>query len=261
MGLRQFGLCRFVATALVAGFLCSAEVLASSITYTVGPVLNGPINNNPVAAEADFVLTSTPSGPNFNYTMTIDLKNTLVMANGDSLAPNQFLSQLDFNLSGATIGPVNVASQTAPNGSITYNAVGSPPIYGTINPAWTFPAGPTGYTFQLNGILGRTKQMIAPKVAPDGNVFFNNGTGNFNPYIYQDAFFTLNFTAATADITVSGAAFNFGTQQGEFTGTGTPNTVPTDTPEIDPASATSAFACLAMGVALINQRRGKKSAV
>jgi len=253
-------LAMFAAGALLALAVGPEVASADTITYTLATTNNA--NGNPVAAQAVFTLTNVLNAGNFDYTMTIDLKDTLVLANGESLAPNQFLSQLDFNLSVSPIGSVTVNSQSAPNGSINYPASGSTPTFGSITPTWTFPTSglPSGFTYQLNGILGGTKQMIAPQVAPNGSVFMNGGVDNFNPYIYKDALFTLKFTAASSSVTVNKVAFNFGTTQGEYQGSGSSGPDPVGIPEIDPGSSVSALACLALGLMMFRSRGAVKLA-
>ena len=125
-----------------------------------------------------------------------------------------------------------------------------------------------------------------PIIGDDNGGFNPSSAGNFDiVFVWSGSNHSfVHGTTVTYDLkyigsgTLNAASFNFPTTNGDLAysltkiqgygfsgelGTDTPGTsgpTPDNVPEISPASATSALACLAIGVSLLNRRRGKRSA-
>ena len=192
---------------------------ASSITYTG----SGSGSDGSLSASALFVT----SAGQLQITLSDTLAATIIRSSG------QALSDISFTLSNApgTLGATSATGQLgniSSSGVVTYIS-GSPT-------RWLGGGGQglftiTGNTITLESIGGsQPSQLLAPALANGGTYTnANGGFGNFDPYVIGPATFTLALSGVTANTTVTGATFSFGTGPDTFV-PGTPSTVPTPEP-------------------------------
>jgi hypothetical protein len=185
--------------------LACTPAFAGSYTFvTASGSTNGV--GNPVSAQAAFT-----TGAN---TLTISLSNLIVNQND----VGQNVSDLFFTLgSNATSGSVTT---DGPDNLVFVAAGGTTTSGGTAASGWalTFSAG----TFHLNGLAGSVNvpaYTILGAPGP-GGVYTNAnssiaGNSPHNPFINQNATWTLTIAGLTADTVVTGATFSFGTAAGD----------------------------------------------
>ena len=208
--------------AILTWAIGSGSAGAASITYTG----SGSGADGALAAKAIF---TTGDG-----VISLVLSNEL--ATSVIRSPGQALSDITFTLSNdaGTLGAQTAAGQFGdlsgnPNaGVVTY--VASDSDTGDTTPIRWFSgngAGVSGATVTLETIGGgQPSQMIAPNIANGGQYTnANNGLQNFNSFVIGPATFTIALPGVTANTTVTGVTFSFGTQA-EYTVTGDPSAVP-----------------------------------
>lgn len=195
---------------ILATLVLSVVASASTVTFTT-PLNSKDSANETVNASAAF---TTGAG-----TVTIDLTNLLTAAQMNSVG--QDLSDLSFILSGTfASGLVSDANRTY---SGTFINVGANGVVSAASPTlngWDFSN--TGSTFLLED-LGSTAgpaQTIIGGTAGSNTAYSNAGgsiasNGPHNPFIQGTAHFVLNIAGVTANTTVTGATFSFGTTLGD----------------------------------------------
>lgn len=148
---------------------------------------------------------------NANGTVTIALTNK--QANITDVA--QAISDFDFVLSnGATSGTLSSSSGQ----QITIASNGTFSLGATTSTGWGVNNN-VGGGIQLDalGFVGPAGLIVGPSGA--GNVYSNAngsiaGNGPHNPFINQNATFTVNVAGVTASTSVTSATFSFGTTAG-----------------------------------------------
>jgi hypothetical protein len=157
-------------------------------------------------------------------TVTVQLFNLLV--NPTDVA--QLISDFDFTLTGVTGGTLSSSSGQ----EITVNSGGTSTLgSGTVSTGWAL-SGSGSYVLNALGAVGPAHLIIGPPGA--GGLYSNAngsiaGNGPHNPFLNQSATFTIGgLTGLTADTTVSGVVFSFGTTAGDNVpvGSGPSSTVP-----------------------------------
>jgi PEP-CTERM motif-containing protein len=204
----------FVAALAVAGISLlgtASSVQAAPITFSA----TGTGSDGALAASAQF----TASAGQIQVVLSNDLAANVIRSAG------QALSDLSFTLTNApgTVGTLSASGQLgniADGGLVTYTS-GAPVRFLQQGPP---PPGGTGFfsvvgnTVTLEAIGGgQPSEMIVPSIA-NGGTFTNtnNGFDNFNPYTIGPATFTLALSGVTANTTVTGATFSFGTGPDTF---------------------------------------------
>jgi hypothetical protein len=188
----------------IAGIMAVLNAPASLVYNTGSSATSG---GNPVDAQATLTFG--------NGTLTLILQN---LQSGE-ISSGQAISGI--NLSGIS----DTISLTSANGNLV-NVVGSTvtPLTGGTDASLTrWGLDQSSGLWALTG--GQPEEMIVGP-SPAGN----NGFKNFNPYVDQTATFIISDPAFTANTTVSGVSFLFGTSGGEATLTGNLHT-PTPVPE------------------------------
>jgi hypothetical protein len=181
----------------------SPAAFAGSFTF-VTPAGSMSALDGPVNAQAVF---TTGAG-----TLSISLSNLIV--NQTSVGQN--LSDLFFTINGITIGGSLTSSSAvqrdvASNGTFTDGA--------TVSTGWQFTV--SGGVFHLNSLTGVNNASQTLIGLPDGSNVYSNanssiaGSGPHNPFLRNDATFSLAFAGMTADTIISGATFSFGTTAGD----------------------------------------------
>jgi hypothetical protein len=156
-----------------------------------------------VDAEADFTVSAGE--------VNIVLKN--LEANPISVI--QLISDLSFTLSGGqTSGTMAMTTSGSSGQEITVNGDGSSTLGSTVPTGWSL----TGLHLNVLGTpTGPSHLIIGP---PDGSGNYSNakgsiaGNGPHNPFLNGSASFTIDIPGLTADETVTGAVFSFGTTDG-----------------------------------------------
>lgn len=210
------------------GFLASLPLLlltvatpahGTTITYTG----TGSGSDGSLGASASFVT----SAGQLQVTLTNTLSATSIISAG------QALSDISFTLSNApgTLGTTSASGQLgtlsgAANASktATYTS-GTPSRWLGAGGQGSF--GISGSTVTLETIGGgQPTEMILPFVANGGAYANANGSLlNFNPSVIGPATFTLALSGVTANTTITGATFSFGTAPDTFIA-GVPSTTP-----------------------------------
>jgi hypothetical protein len=197
---------------LWAALLCVPVAFAGTATFSTpsGSTAGGL----PVDASATF---TTSAG-----TLDITIFNNL--ANPTSIIQN--VSDLFFSLSGVTSGTLASSSGNeifvAADGTTSNGGSG-------VSTGWVLSI--SGGVFHLDG-LNTAADVPAHTIigAPDGSGVYSNannsitGNGPHNPFLESGATFEITDAAITADTTVSGVVFSFGTQSGtNIPGQGAPD--------------------------------------
>jgi hypothetical protein len=183
---------------------------ASSITYTG----TGSGTDGALSGSASFV---TSAGQ-------IQITLTNLLSASSIVSAGQALSDISFTLSNApgTLGATTASGQlgNVSGGVVTY-ASGSPVRFLGQGPAP--PNGSGTFTITGDTILmealggGQPSEMILPFLVNGGTYGnANGGFDNFDPYTIGSATFTLALSGITANTTVTGATFSFGTGPDTF---------------------------------------------
>jgi len=205
----------------------SAVASASTITIATPGGATEPAGGNPVSASATFT-TST-------NTVMIDLNNLLSASDMKTVA--QALSDLSFTLSGTfATGLVNDTNRVysgrlidvGANGVVSTDAGNG--IAASYN-GWDFSN--TGSLFLLEdlGSAAGPAQTIIGGTSGSNTAYSNAGgsiasNGPHNPFLQGTAHFVLTIAGVTANTTVTGATFSFGTELGDnVPGTNTPEPI------------------------------------
>jgi hypothetical protein len=193
------------AVALIGGLATPAW--ASTITFvtpTGSTTSGGPVN-------ASAVFTTN------NGTLSITLTNLL--ANPTDVA--QLLSDLSFTVSDSTLGAGTTMTSSAPLGTVSVAGNGTY-TKGTVpSTGWQLTSASSGQ-FNLDDLCGSTcagpAHLVIGGMDTAGLYTAANGSiaGNkpHNPFLLEDATFTLNIPGLTADDTITAATFQFGTTSG-----------------------------------------------
>jgi len=190
---------------------------ARAATITFGTPAGSTQESQPVSASAQFTTSAD--------TVTISLSNLLT--NAQVVTVGQNISDLFFTLStGQTVGTVTTSNATLEN---INNNVGV--AAGSGSTTWVLqnntPAGSLHLCVIGCGGVGPDRTIVggAPGAYANANGSIN-GNGPHNPFLYGPVSFTLNVPGVTANTTVTGATFSFGTTTGNNI-TGVPTTVST----------------------------------
>lgn len=203
-----------VAFSGLALLLGASSAHASTISYST----SGAGSDGPLAASAVF----TTSAGSLQLVLSDTLASSAIRSAG------QALSDITFTLSNA---PGTLSSTTATgqlgnissSGTVT-NVSGSPTRWFGTNGQGSFTISGNSITLESVG-GGQPSQMIAPSLATGASYTnVNNGFGTFNPYVIGPATFNLALSGVTANTTITGVTFSFGTSPDTFIGgvTGTP---------------------------------------
>jgi hypothetical protein len=202
-----------------AGLLAAGPLHASSITFTsVGSGSDGPLS-----ASAAF----TTSAGQISIVLTNLISATTINSVGQSVADLSFtLSNSPGTLTTSTAtGQQGTISST---GGVTYTS-GTPGRF--IGSGGGTPIAVSGSTVTLESIgNGQPTELIMPFVA-NGSSFgsTNPGITAHNDYTIGSATFVLALSGVTANTTVTGANFSFGTAPDTFL-PGVPGTPPVPEP-------------------------------
>jgi len=210
-----------LATALAfAGLLASGTLHASTITYTSIP---GTSSDGPLSASAAF----TTSAGQISIVLTNLISATTIRDVGQAIADLSFtLSNSPGTLTSSTAtGQQGTISST---GQVTYTS-GTPGRF--IGSGGGTAIGTSGNTITLESIGGgQPTELIMPFIA-NGSSYGNTNPGiaSHNDYTIGSATFVLALSGVTANTTVTGATFSFGTAPDTFL-PGTPGTPPVPEP-------------------------------
>ena len=185
---------------LWAALLCAPAAFAGTFSTPSGSTAGG----QPVDASATFTAGAG--------TLDITIFNNQV--NPTSVIQN--VSDLFFSLSGVTSGTLASSS----GNEIFVAADGTTSAGGSgVSTGWVLSI--SGGVFHLDG-LNTAADVPAHTIigAPDGSGVYSNannsitGNGPHNPFLESGATFTITDAGITADTSVSGVIFSFGTQSG-----------------------------------------------
>jgi hypothetical protein len=209
-----------VAFSGLALMLGASSAHAATITYTT----TGTGSDGPLAASAAF----TTSAGSLQLVLSNTLSSSVIRSAG------QALSDITFTLSNAP-GTLSSTTATAQLGNVSSsgtvtNVTGSPTRWFGANGQGLFTV--SGNTITLESIGGgQPTQMIAPSLGTGAaytNV--NNGFGNFDPYVIGPATFNLALSGISANTTITGVTFSFGTSPDTFVAGTTGSTPPVPEP-------------------------------
>jgi hypothetical protein len=203
-----------------AGLLTATSLYASSITYTSVP---GSDNDGPLSASAAF----TTSAGQISIVLTNLISANTINAVGQSIADLSFtLSNSPGTLTTSTAsGQQGTISST---GAVTYTS-GTPGRF--IGSGGGTPIAVSGNTVTLESVgNGQPTELIMPFLA-NGSSYgsINPGITAHNNYTIGSATFVLALSGVTANTTVTGANFSFGTAPDKFLA-GVPSTPPVPEP-------------------------------
>src|SRR3974390_1307383 len=230
--------------------LLAGPALQPAAAVTVPLSVTGSGSDGALAASATF---TTGAG-----TLSITLSNTLTVS--QIVSAGQALSDLQFTLSNpfGTIGTLTASGQLAnigAGGTVT-NGPGAPVRRIGQGPP---PPGGSG-TFATLGTStivleaiggGQPSQMILPSGGPFTNGNASITDGKFSPFVDGPVTIVLALSGVTANTTVLGARFSFGTGPDTFLQVGTVVPLP---------GALPLFATGLVGLGLLGRRRMKKAA-
>jgi hypothetical protein len=195
--------CQIIAA---AGLIAGLGTPASANTFTFVTPTGSTTGGGPVNASVTFT-----TGLNSLVIVLDDLQ-----ANPTDVA--QLLSDLLFTVSDTTL---NAGSVTSSSGQqVTIAANGTPVLGATVATGWQVTPLGSGQ-FHLNdlcgGCAGPAQLIIGP---PDGLGKYSSangsiaGNGPHNPFLNQEATFTIGITGLTATDSITAATFSFGTTAG-----------------------------------------------
>jgi hypothetical protein len=230
---------RSLVLAAIAAAAFSSAASASSITYTT-PV--GATTSGPVSASAAF---TTGLG-----TITVTLTN--LEGNPTDIAQN--ISDLLFTVSNDPTPTATISSSSGREISIDKD--GNATTGSLVATGWGVEID--GGQIHLNdlGFAGPEHTIVGPGPYTNANGSIA-GNNPHNPFIDQTATFVLNVPSVTADSTITGAIFSFGTIEGiNVTGICTSGCTPQPPPVPEPAS----LVLFGSGLALLGTRLRRKKA-
>jgi hypothetical protein len=196
---------------LLLGMIAGALAVSPTAKAQTFSTATGATNNtgNPVSATATFTLNSVTD------TIHIDLTNNIVNQNDVS----QNISDLFFTLS----GPARTGSLTGSSGNTEFvNADRTTTADKTnVSTGWVLDQTNSSTGLHLNGLAGSVNvpaYTILGKPDATGNYSNANGSiaGNsaHNPFLFGTVGFDISVAGLTADQTVTGIVFSFGTTAG-----------------------------------------------
>jgi hypothetical protein len=177
---------------------------------------------------------------------------------GDPSDASQLLSGFMFTLDQNASTSLVSTTPTAPQGFVNVNGNGPATLLtpGSVTVApWALTTA--GSTIRLNSLVGGPSQTV---IGPSDSSFTPNGSltnGAHNPYINQEADFSIAISGVTSNTNVLGFSFGFGTN-GDLpylTGTGGPTQS-----SVTPEPGTIVMALSGIGLAAIGASRRKKKA-
>jgi len=186
-----------------AFLLCLVPVLAFGSSVTFFTPSGSTTSGGPVSDQVSF---TTMAG-----SLVITLTN--LWPNPTDVA--QLLSDLSFTLSNGSLAGSSLGSSSGQE--ITVAGNGSFTLDGTVSTGWAYSF--TGTTSGLLNVLGAAgpEHLI---IGPPGGTTYSNANGSIagnmahNPFLNQTAMFTVTGGGITADTTITGATFSFGTTPG-----------------------------------------------
>ena len=184
-----------------AFLLCLVPVLAFGSSVTFFTPSGSTTSGGPVSDQVSFTTTAG--------SLVITLTN--LQPNPTDVA--QLLSDLSFTLSNGSLAGSSLGSNTGQN--ITVNDGGTFALGSTVSTGWeySFSSNTSGLLNVLGTPIGPAHLIIGP---PGGATYVNAngsiaGIGPHNPFLNQTAMFTVTGGGITADTTITGATFSFGT--------------------------------------------------
>lgn len=188
-----------------ASTLAIPSASAATITYTG----TGSGSDGALSASALF----NSSAGQLTVTLTNTLSPSALISAGQALSDIVFtLSNAPGTLTGTGSGQLGMVAGTTP-GTVTYSGNLSSSAVDTFLGVGGGAFGVNGSTVTLEAIGGgQPSDMILPLVA-NGGTYTNSNASllNFNPSVIGSATFTLSGAGITANTTVTGATFSFGT--------------------------------------------------
>jgi hypothetical protein len=192
----------FVLSAAIALTVCLATAKADTITFTTPA--GSTVADGAVSASATF---TTGAG-----TLSITLADLLV----NPKSVGQLLSDLSFTLSSAFSGATLASSSGQ---EITVAGNGTFALGGTVATGWALSGSGNTLTLDVLGTATAPSHLI---IGPPGGSTYSNANasiaanGPHNPFLNQSATFTINASGITADTTITGVTFSFGTTPGSI---------------------------------------------
>jgi hypothetical protein len=189
----------------LAALFCISTASALTITYQTASTAKDSAGDA-VSAEAIFTTSQN--------TLTITLVNLLV----DQKDVGQNISDLYFTLGSSA---TSASSWTSSGNLINVAGDGTTTSVGTDSTGWLLSYSSSA-GFHLDGLNGaaNTPSYTILGAPGAGGVYDNannsiTGNGPHNPFLYESATFTLTIAGITADTTITGATFSFGTTSGD----------------------------------------------
>jgi hypothetical protein len=228
---------------ILAAILTIGAITSSAATFTFNTA-PGTLNSSNELVDAQAVFTINGG------VITIQLTDLQI----DPHDASQLLSGLMFTLdqTASLSGPI---VPTAPNGLVDVNSNGVPTSTSGSIANWTL-SNVSSSVIKLDSLNGGPSQTV---IGPTNSSFAPNNsieTGSHNPYINQEADFTIS--GLPSNVNILGVSFGFGTDPGKpyLPGTGGP----TGQSSVTPEPATIVMALSGIGLAAIGASRRKKKA-
>jgi hypothetical protein len=204
---------------LLGGMGICALGLQPTAAATITFLGTGTGTDGALSASADFTISAGQ--------ILVTITNTL--APSQIISAGQTVSDLSFTLSNApgTLGTISASGQLANIGAAgTVTNVGGSPVRwlgeGPPPPNGTGFFGISGNTITLEAIGGgQPSELLLPSGTSYTNANASITGGQFNPFVIGSETFTLNLSGVTANTTITGATFSFGTGPDTFV-TGVP---------------------------------------
>jgi hypothetical protein len=194
--------------ACVAALAVCGSVSAATFTFEFNGMTSGTGTSVQVDAQAIFNVTAGH--------LQITLNNLQVIYNNYSAGAN--ISDLSFTLSNVTSGGSLDSSSglertVAADGSFTDGS--------TVATGWTYSVSLGTFLLEGLGQKGAIHTIIGQPNSGDYSLANASIKGSVhNPYLFGPVTFDISNAGITADTTVTGAIFSFGTDVGEGSGTG-----------------------------------------